>query len=341
MNTTTALPKISVIMPVRNGEKTIRQALQSVVDQNYPHLELIVLDGKSTDGTLRILESFQSHITYLESRQDGNPTIAVNKGLSIATGDLIITFMCDDFYETGTFAAVAAAYQTHPECDIFTCGGRMLTFNTQTQAYHIQSIHVSPAQLDLNFYNICFANAAICCRFIKKSLFEKIGNFIETMEDGRVSHANDKEFLLRAVIHGAKNVAIDKIGHNYVSHPGSFTFSGNRKMTAKLYIEHCYFVRRLTQQHTLTSHQTKFLTYWYHHQSARLAFYRFVIRDFKAALNTIKYDLPQQPVMWIMHFIFSPVDFLYRRGKQKIKKLFSKPSYYHLMSSPIETQNND
>lgn len=329
MSTTASLPKISVIMPVLNGEKTIRRAIQSVVDQSYPHLELIILDGKSTDTTLDIIESFKPYVTYLESSKDGNPTIAVNKGLTIASGDLIVTFMCDDFYEKGTFAAIAAAYQTNTDIDIFTCGGRLLTFDSNVQAYKIQSIHASENQLDLNFYNICFANSAICCRFIKKSLFDRIGDFISIIEDGRVSHANDKEFLLRAVIHGAKNYTIPFIGHNYVSHPGSFTFSGNRKMTAKLYVEHCYFVTKLTNQFSLSPEQTKILQHWYYHQSARLAFYRFMISDFHAALTIIKRDLPRHPIQWLTQFIFAPFDFILRRSSGKIKKIFSRNKYLH------------
>lgn len=323
------LPKISVIMPVLNGEKTIRRALQSVAAQNYPNTELIILDGKSTDNTLNVINEFKDHIAYLESSRDGNPTVAVNKGLKIATGDLIVTFMCDDFYEKGTFDAIAKAFQHHPEMDIYTCGGRLLEESDITKAYKIISTHASKEVLELNFHNICFANSAICCRFIKKSLFDKIGVFLENIPDGRVSHANDKEFLLRAVILGAKNHTIDFVGHNYVSHPGSFTFSGNRKMTVKLYVEHRYFVSQLFKQHNLTHQQIKALDQWYYHQSARLAFYLLATRQFSAAKMVIKEDLPKYHLEWLASFIFAPIDFAWRRATRKIKGFFTKCEYLY------------
>lgn len=327
MNNKTALPKISVIMPVLNGEKTIRLAIQSIINQDYPNFELIILDGQSADNTLRIIETFKQYITYLESSNDGNPTVAVNKGLRLATGDLIVTLMCDDFYEAGTFKAIASAYQTYPNVDMYTCGGRLVEYNSALQAYKIKSTHASARQLALNFHNICFANPAICCRFIKRSLFGKIGIYTPTIDNTIVSNANDKEFLLRAVISGAKNHTINFIGHNYVSHPGSLTFSGNRKMTAKLYVEHCYFANRLKSKFTLTSDQIKMLDHWYCHQSARLAFYRLVICDFKQAFAVIKQDLPKHPIKWMTHFIFAPIDFLLRRGTHKLKKIFTANEY--------------
>lgn len=91
-----SLPKITVVVPTFNQGKYIGETLQSIVDQGYPNLELIVIDGGSTDQTLEVVEQYKEHIDYFVSEQDKGQSDAINKGFKQATGDVYTWLNSDD-----------------------------------------------------------------------------------------------------------------------------------------------------------------------------------------------------------------------------------------------------
>ena len=90
------LPTISVIMPTYNSSGTIRVAIESVIGQNYPNLEFIIIDGGSQDGTLEIIQSYQKDITHWIAEPDKGIYDAMNKGIDRATGDWLYFMGADD-----------------------------------------------------------------------------------------------------------------------------------------------------------------------------------------------------------------------------------------------------
>jgi len=92
------MKKISIITVCWNSAKTIANAIQSVVNQNYPNIEYIIIDGGSTDGTLEIIDQYKSVVTKLHSGPDKGIYDAMNKGLRIATGDYVGILNSDDVY---------------------------------------------------------------------------------------------------------------------------------------------------------------------------------------------------------------------------------------------------
>lgn len=112
------LPKISIITPSFNQGAFIEQTIRSVLDQSYPNLEYIVIDGGSTDETVSIIRRYSDRLTYWVSESDRGQTHAINKGLSIATGDIIAYINSDDYYLPGSFEKVARFSLEHPGCDI-------------------------------------------------------------------------------------------------------------------------------------------------------------------------------------------------------------------------------
>jgi glycosyltransferase involved in cell wall biosynthesis len=90
------LPRISVVIAVRNGATTVERALQSVLEQTHPRVELVVMDGASTDGTVAILERYGQRITYWRSEPDSGIYDAWNKALDHVTGDWICFLGADD-----------------------------------------------------------------------------------------------------------------------------------------------------------------------------------------------------------------------------------------------------
>lgn len=119
-------PKISVITPSLNQGRFLEQCLQSVLAQNYPNLELIVIDGGSKDQSLDIIRRYAPQITHWVSEPDAGQSDAINKGFRIASGELVAWLNADDFYLQDSLHQVAAAFQQHPNASfIFGDGIRV------------------------------------------------------------------------------------------------------------------------------------------------------------------------------------------------------------------------
>lgn len=103
----TAEPLVSVITPSFNGAEFLRTALDSILSQDYPSLELIVMDGGSTDATLDILRSYGDRVQW-RSEKDSGQSDALNKGFALAKGDLLTWLNADDYFVPG---AVSRAVQ--------------------------------------------------------------------------------------------------------------------------------------------------------------------------------------------------------------------------------------
>lgn len=90
--------KISIITITYNSASTIEETIVSVINQSYPDIEYIVVDGKSTDDTLKIAEKYKGRISKLLSEKDDGLYDALNKGIEMATGEIIGILHSDDFY---------------------------------------------------------------------------------------------------------------------------------------------------------------------------------------------------------------------------------------------------
>jgi len=123
-------PILSVITVVYNNAADIERTLLSVINQTYPNIEYIVIDGASTDGTLQIIEKYTNQLTKLVSERDKGIYDAMNKGLALATGDYVI-FMnsADEFYSPETVANVFAAA---PDADIYYGETEMIGANNES-----------------------------------------------------------------------------------------------------------------------------------------------------------------------------------------------------------------
>ena len=92
------MEKISIITVTYKSAQTLEQTIQSVLSQDYPNLEYIIVDGKSTDSTLTIIEKYRDKISHFVSEKDDGIYYAINKGINLATGDIIGVLHADDFY---------------------------------------------------------------------------------------------------------------------------------------------------------------------------------------------------------------------------------------------------
>ena len=110
-----SLPLVSIVTPSFNQARYLEATIQSVLSQNYPRLEYIIVDGGSIDGSVDIIKRYESKLVWWVSEKDKGQTDAINKGFAHAKGDFLAWLNSDDTYEPNTLSSALKFLQTHPE----------------------------------------------------------------------------------------------------------------------------------------------------------------------------------------------------------------------------------
>jgi len=164
----TELPLVSIITPSYNHARYIEATIHSVLTQDYPHIEYIVVDGGSTDGTVELIEGHDK-IAWWISEKDKGQTDAINKGFARATGSILAWLNSDDTYEPGAVAAAVKYLQEHPEvgmvygdCNFINESGKVIgRFNS--------------AQTDLPLLRQGYVHIPQQTMFFRADLWKKVG----------------------------------------------------------------------------------------------------------------------------------------------------------------------
>jgi glycosyltransferase involved in cell wall biosynthesis len=164
------LPRLSIVTPCFNSEKTIRETIESVVRQKYPNLEHIVVDGGSKDGTLAIVRQYP-HLQWISEKDEGHYD-AMNKGIARSTGEIVAILNSDDCYREGALLRVGAVFQRHPAWDglfgdvVYIDGNGRTIFGRKEACYDYQV---------LRFGAVCYILHPTL--FLKKAVYDRLGGY--------------------------------------------------------------------------------------------------------------------------------------------------------------------
>lgn len=216
-------PTISVVIPTFDSALFLVETLDSVLSQDYPNVEILVIDDGSTDNTTEVLEPYRDRIKYFKQPNWGGPSRPRNVGIQNATGEFIAFFDSDDLMLPGKLSRSASALIEHPDLDfVFTNfqgvgeSGQVIrenyledyrNFRNDLEAREPEELWSMPGSE--TFTHLISANfigtSSVLCR---KSVFDKVGLMDETLLNaddanmwGRIAHAGFRFAFLDAVLH--------------------------------------------------------------------------------------------------------------------------------------------
>ena len=197
-------PLVSVIVPVYNGEKYITEAIDSIIQQEYLPLEIIVVDDGSTDGTSGLIHRHDNQVRYVYQENQG-PAAARNRGITESKGNFLAFLDSDDLWPSGKLKNQTACLLETPDLDVVT--GHTSVFQSRDK------ISKDPDVLRNGILSVQLGSA-----LFRKSAFDKVGLF-----DEELPCSEDQDWFLRAREKGIRIQALEITTLYYRRHENNMT----------------------------------------------------------------------------------------------------------------------
>jgi len=162
-------PLVSIVTPSFNQSAYLERTILSVLEQDYPHIEYIVMDGGSSDGSLEIIKKYQSRLAAWVSEPDRGQTDAINKGFDRAHGQILAWLNSDDVYTPGAVRKAVEAFSKYPQAGMVY--GDLDFIDEEDRLIG----HFQAAQTDLAKLRRGYVHIPQPATFIRADLWEKVG----------------------------------------------------------------------------------------------------------------------------------------------------------------------
>jgi GT2 family glycosyltransferase len=208
------MPNINVVIPVLNGERTIRSTLESLVSQTYQDFNVLVVDDGSTDDTLEVVNQFRSSLDLciLSSGKTGGVADALNMGVSRCNGEYIARIDADDIAHPRRFEYQKNYMDSNPSLDV--CGTAMAVFTEEegVRSYHYVLSHPKENEsIKTAFLERCAVSHPSL--LLRPSVFDRIGFY-----DPSYAYAEDYELWCRGAKKGIKYCNLEQVLTHYRKH---------------------------------------------------------------------------------------------------------------------------
>jgi glycosyltransferase involved in cell wall biosynthesis len=213
-------PKISIVTPSYNQAQFLERTILSVINQDFPNLEYIIIDGGSRDGSVEIIKKYEMYLAYWVSENDSGQSEALNKGFSKATGEIFAFLNSDDIYFPGTLNLISALFNENNKIDLLYGHAQVMDSNDNKTGLCVALPYKLKEHLN-GVFSIPQQSS-----FWKRDVYEKVGGF--NVENHTCM---DGEFFAYAAANNFSFKRINKILAGFRIHSSSKT--GNEKSELK------------------------------------------------------------------------------------------------------------
>jgi len=209
------LPKISVVTPSFNQGEFLEKTINSVLSQNYPNLEYIIIDGGSSDSSVEIIKKYEKHLSYWVSEKDGGQSQAINKGMAKSTGKILTWLNSDDWYLPGTLHRFAELFQQNPNHGMLVGTGRMVDETGKETYYKVPDSEINLHRLYQWLNGADFMQPS--------SAFSRKAWELSGPIDESIHISLDVDLWLRMAKKGIKFLTVDELFSEALSHQNAKT----------------------------------------------------------------------------------------------------------------------
>ena len=214
--------KISIVIPSFNQGIYLEETIKTILNQDYPNLELILIDGESTDNTINIIKKYEKYFKYWVSEKDSGQSNAINKGLKFASGEIFAWQNSDDRYLPGTFKYISEVFLNKKNIDVIFGGWNFINekgekISTRTlKRFNVMKLRAG--------FNIPPQPTV----FFRKSSIERVGGLNELK-----NQVMDYDLYIK-IINNDNVFITDRILGEFRIHSASKTISGKKEQIKEL-----------------------------------------------------------------------------------------------------------
>lgn len=214
--------KISVVTPSYNQAQFLETTILSVLNQGYPNLEYIIIDGGSTDGSIDIIKKYENQLTYWISEKDNGQAEAINKGFNIATGDILSWLNSDDYYKENTLNTINNIINPENSELVF---GNVIMYDQNKNIYTEKNIQNIYNKYNLSIYDYIIQPSS----FWTRKAWEQTGEL-----NSDFNYVFDWEWYIRAKKAGINFIFQNHYFSTYRIHDNHKSSFGGKKRNSEI-----------------------------------------------------------------------------------------------------------